>query len=255
MKLSRPAAVFAAVVVLAGGAAVAVNAATGTDPVTLCSSAKNGAVTVPNSSGVCAKGTTAISVASDAAVQALATRLGTAETDLTAAQARIAATEAGLNAADARLTTMTAQLTSMTAQLSNTLDRVNTIASDLSTTRTRLSSIESQVASLAAALQSLDDDFRAFTPSNLDVDVIPEGPGEWNVQVSGTGLKPGADVTMTFLLLGSPNSSVRGAVQSDGTVDLQVPLTCAHRAVYFRTLTDGDDNITANAPVKGPGCA
>lgn len=247
MKLSRPAAVFAAVVVLAGGAAVAVNAATGTDPVTLCSSAKTGAVTLPNSSGACAKGTTAFSVASDAAVQALATRLGAAESDVTAAEARLATAEADLDAADARLTTMT-------AQMSNILTDVNSIAADLNATKIRVSSAESQMAGHAAALQALDDDFRAFTPSNLDVDVV-DGPGEWTVHLSGIGLKPGADVTMHFVLLGSPNSSVRGAVQSDGTVDLLVPLTCGHRYVYFRTLTDGDDSITAYAPVKGPECA
>jgi uncharacterized coiled-coil protein SlyX len=60
----------------------------------LCSSAKNGAVTVPNSSGACAKGTTAFAVASDAAVQALATRLGTAETENADQATTIAALQA-----------------------------------------------------------------------------------------------------------------------------------------------------------------
>ena len=134
MKLSRPAAVFAAVVILAGGAAVAVNATTGTDPVTLCASAKNGAVTVPDSNGTCAKGTNPISVASAAAVQALGTRLGTAETDLAAAQTRIAATETDLAAVEARI-----------------------------------AAAETDVADQAAALQALDDDFREFTPSTLEL--------------------------------------------------------------------------------------
>src|SRR5687767_6656070 len=88
MKLSRPAAVFAAVVTLAGGAAVAVNATTGTDAVTLCSSAKTGAVTLPNSSGACAKGTTAFTVASDAAVQALEAQNATQAQAIQALQRR-----------------------------------------------------------------------------------------------------------------------------------------------------------------------
>jgi len=101
MQLSRPAAVFAAAVILAGGAAVAVNATTGTDPVTLCSSAKNGAVTVPSSSGGCAKGTTAFTVASDAAVQALAGRVAAQETE-NAGQATTIATLQAQNAAQAQ---------------------------------------------------------------------------------------------------------------------------------------------------------
>lgn len=83
MNLSRPATVFASAVILASGAAVAVNAATGTDPVTLCSNAKSGAVTVPGSNGSCAKGTTSFAVASDAAVQALGVRVGAAEAEVT----------------------------------------------------------------------------------------------------------------------------------------------------------------------------
>jgi hypothetical protein len=79
MKLSRPVAVFAAVVLLAGGAAVAVNAAT-SSPVKLCSNSKTATVSIPSSSGDCAKGFTPFYVASDADVQALATRLGQAET-------------------------------------------------------------------------------------------------------------------------------------------------------------------------------
>jgi len=213
MKLSRPAAVFAAVVTLAGGAAVAVNAATGTDPVTLCSSAKNGAVTVPSSSGACAKGTTAFTVASEAAVQALATRLGTAETDLTAAEARIAATEA-----------------------------------DLAGVEARIAATETELADQAAALQVLDHDFREFTPSTLEV----EGPTrfgdlQWTVRVLGVGLKPGADVRM-HSRMGQfpPGSSVLTTVSNDGTVNATTTQMCNVHSVYFSTLTDGGDPISTD---------
>jgi hypothetical protein len=85
MKLSRPAAVFAAVVLLAGGAAMAVNAATTTNPVALCSNDKTGVLTAPSStSGNCARGSTKFTVGSSADVQALAGRVDTAEGRLTA---------------------------------------------------------------------------------------------------------------------------------------------------------------------------
>jgi len=79
MKLSRPVAVFAAVVLLAGGAAVAVHAADPA-PTMLCSNDRTSAVSVPSAGGACAKGTTDFYVASDGDVRALATRLGAAET-------------------------------------------------------------------------------------------------------------------------------------------------------------------------------
>lgn len=95
MKLSRPAAVFAAVVLLAGGVGVAVSAATTTHAVKLCSNNKTGAVTVPNANGDCAKGTTAFFVGSDADILALATRVDKAESALAALSTRLGNLEPG----------------------------------------------------------------------------------------------------------------------------------------------------------------
>lgn len=95
MKFSRPAAVFAAVVLLAGGVGVAVNAATTTNPVKLCSNNKTGAVTVPLANGTCAKGTTAITVGSDADILALAKRVDKAEAALAALSTRLGNLEPG----------------------------------------------------------------------------------------------------------------------------------------------------------------
>lgn len=218
MKLSRPAAVFAAVVILVGGAAVAVNATTGTDPVTLCASTKSGAVTVPDGNGDCAKGTTAFSVASDAAVQALASRLGTTETGLSAAETRLAAAETDLSAAE-----------------------------------TRLAAAEAELADQAAALAALDHDFREFTPSTLEV----EGPTrfgdiQWTVRAVGVGLKPGADVRL-HSRLGQfpPSSSVIASVAADGTVSVSSTLMCNQHSVFFSTLTDGGDPISTDVIASG----
>jgi hypothetical protein len=75
MNFSRPAAVFAAVLTLAAGTAVAVNAATQTHPVKLCSNNLTRIVSVPNSAGNCAGGNRTFYVAEDADVKALATRV------------------------------------------------------------------------------------------------------------------------------------------------------------------------------------
>lgn len=95
MNISRPAAVLAAVVLLAGGVGVAVNAATTTNPVQLCSNNKTGAVTVPLANGNCAKGTTAFYVGSDADILALAKRVDKAEAALAALSLRLGNLEPG----------------------------------------------------------------------------------------------------------------------------------------------------------------
>jgi hypothetical protein len=94
MKLSRPAAVFAAVVLLAAGIGVAVNAAEGTQAVKLCSNNKTGAVTVPTSSG-CARGSTGFYVGSDADILALANRAARAEDAIGRLEARMGHVEPG----------------------------------------------------------------------------------------------------------------------------------------------------------------
>lgn len=74
MSFHRSAAVVASAVILTGGAVVAVNAVTTTDPVTLCRSLKTNAVSAP-SSGVCPKGSVGFDVANDADVQGLITEI------------------------------------------------------------------------------------------------------------------------------------------------------------------------------------
>jgi len=95
MKLSRPVAVFAAVVLLAGGVGVAVNAATSTQAVKLCSNNKTGTVTVPGSGNTCPKGTSGFSVGSDADIQALANRADRAQTALDGVNVRLNLLEPG----------------------------------------------------------------------------------------------------------------------------------------------------------------
>jgi hypothetical protein len=71
MKLSRPVAVVAGVVLLAGGMVTA-DAATSTSPTRLCSNNISRVVQVPPKSGICPNGTTSFSVGSQADVAALA---------------------------------------------------------------------------------------------------------------------------------------------------------------------------------------
>jgi hypothetical protein len=115
MKFSRPAAVFAAVVLLAGGIGVAVNAVETSQPVKLCSNNKTGAVTVPTASGDCPRGTTAFFVGSDSDILALANRVGAAESAATALATRVAKAESSLSTAEKGL-----------AQAENAIERLNT---------------------------------------------------------------------------------------------------------------------------------
>lgn len=94
MKFHRSAAVLISTLLLGAGAAFAVNAAIATDPIRLCSHHKSGAVSVPDSGGACAKGTSEFFVANTSDVQALAGRVDDVETTSTAHGNQIARQEA-----------------------------------------------------------------------------------------------------------------------------------------------------------------
>lgn len=104
MSLHRPAAVVAAAAILTTGAVVGVQAVTTTtQPIKLCAKNIGRTVSYPLANGSCPSGTTAFHVARASDVQALATRVDSAEGTISAQGGKITALEGAVAAQSARI--------------------------------------------------------------------------------------------------------------------------------------------------------
>lgn len=222
MKLSRPAAVFAAVALLAGGTAVAVNAATQTDPVKLCANTKNSTVTVPASSGDCARGTTAFYVAADSDVRALGVRLD--------------ANEAG-DAAQA------------TAIGENSQD----VAALESQNATQAQAIQA----LQAANQALAARVDALHPPSITITTKPGGfAGTFELVVVGDSLQPGASVFLNRTVGNTvEDTELFHKVGSNGLLRVTYEgMPCEWTNIAVRSIDLQGNMVTSNRVARPDGC-
>jgi hypothetical protein len=131
MKFHRPAAVLASAVILASGAAVAVNAATATDPIKLCSNAKTSVVSIPGSGGACARGTTEFFVADNSDVQALAGRMDAAEGLLTSQDTRLGDVETTSTAQANKISALEGQVAALEKAVAAMMPTLTVTATEL----------------------------------------------------------------------------------------------------------------------------
>lgn len=221
MKFSRPAAVFAALVILTSGGSVAVGAAvTQTDPVMLCSNDRTGAVSVPEG-GTCPRVTTEFGVASDADVAALAGRVDTAEGSLSAHSSDLA----GLATSD--------------------IAQAGRIA-DLEAAK---SSLEAENAAQSTRIAELEAAVAALLPGTLTVTFSPASEGFYSYSVRGTELKPGTDVVKVDEF----SRIVLGQVATDGTFAGNVLAACARGSFHLEATRENGVPLVTESHT-GVGC-
>lgn len=234
MMLTRPAAVFAVVIVLAGGTIATASATSGSDPVTLCAHANaSGTVSVPGGSG-CGANETPFTVAAGDALDMLAGQLSALEAENTAQADALAALENRIS----DLETANATQTDAVAALDN---RVAANEASNQAQDADIAGIQRQLADLLTGeLTQTATHFDGYTRHLLD----------------GTDLRPGSPVYRHYVVDGGVHRNTVATVGELGQIiPNDVTSACSQSNVYFTTETvTGLIAKTDTTKPDGPTC-